>query len=140
MDHWVHKLSKASERLQRQQCAAWKKRLTTRKGKPTRALFRWLKQGSRRGHYATKVGDVTHCGPAQYFDAHRQYWCELMNRDSAEAVAARCLAEAECPPLLETLPDDEIEALFGTLQSLKSWASGQSQISYFGGPLRWRGS
>ena len=78
VDHWVHKLSKASERLQRQQCAAWKRRLATRKCKPTRALFRWLKQGSRRGHYATKVGDVTHCGPAQYFDAHRQYWRELM--------------------------------------------------------------
>ena len=48
----------------------------------------------------------------------------MMNRDSAEAVAARCLAEAECPPLLRTLPDDEVDALFGTLQSLKSWASG----------------
>ena len=90
---------------------------------PYQALYKLLRQGSRRGHCATRVGDTILCGPSWYFDAQRHYWASLMNRDSGEAVLARSFAESEAPTLLTHLSDQEVKPLYETILAVKVWTS-----------------
>ena len=121
---WTSRLKKAEEAAHRQQCAKWRRRLTTHNGRPTRTLFKWLKQGSRRGHYITRVGKTYCCGSTQFFEAQRGFWGGLMNRDSTEAVSARVVAESEHAPLQKEILEIDVQLLFDTLQSLNQGGSG----------------
>ena len=121
---WQERLKRAERRQAQHQVAKWKRKLTTRGHRPTRALFKWLRQGPGRGHFVTTVSGKAVVGPHDFFKAHTAYWEGLMTRQQEEATEAHTLlAQLPSPEYLTHLDSGQVQLLHEAVCALKPWAS-----------------
>ena len=122
---WQDRMKVIEQREHQRQIQRWRRKLTTHAHRPTRSLYRWLRQGPKRGHYTTTHQGTRVSGPATFFDVQRSFWNGLMNRDPQEASETHQMIHMLPPvPLADTLEEDEVDTLYASIQALKPWTSG----------------
>ena len=125
VSHWSARIKILEQREHKRQVHCWHRKLTTRGHRPTRALFKWVKQGPRRGHFTLKHEEKILSGPSHYFDAHRTYWAQLMNRDPQEVTDTHKIV-GQLPPTETPTPYDfeqSVLLLQDALGKLTPWAA-----------------
>ena len=125
--HWSARLKVLEQREHKRQIQCWHRKLTTQGHRPTRALYKWVKQGPRRGHFTLKHKEKIYSGPEKYFQVHRAYWAELMTRDQSEVTETHKMVGSFSPPGRPTQHDFERDVILlqESLKHLKpSAASG----------------
>ena len=121
---WRDRLRKAQEKQKRAQISCWRRKLAYAQGRPTRALYRWLKQGGTRGHFVVRSGGRAHHGPKAFFQQHRAYWTSLTHRATEEAVdALTTTAHTTAHNFQDITTGDQDTLLYEAIRSQNHWSS-----------------
>ena len=128
IDLWLEKIRHVALLRRERSIRKWRAELITQTGRPSRALFRWLRGGMWGGHFVTTTHEGLARGRLPFFAALRAFWGKILTdeplfRDrTKEAITQHYL---KAPEWDSDWPhhDEKIEALLDCARHFKVFTS-----------------